>query len=184
MTDDSMILDLFFARSEEAIGESEKKYGKYCYSISYRILANKQDTEECVNDTWLSAWNCIPPNRPSCLRGFLGKICRNISLDRLDFLNAEKRNKNVTDAFNELEMCLSGKEENISDELHLRETVNRFLESLDTKTRIVFMRRYWYFCSTAEIGESMGISEGNVRVILHRTKQKMRKFFEKEGILI
>lgn len=184
MMDDEKILDLFFDRSEQAIGETEQKYGKYCFSISWRILENNQDCEECVNDTWLSAWNSIPPNRPDCLRGFLGKICRNISLDRLDFIKADKRNRNVTEAFEELEIFISDKEENIPDELHLRETVNRFLESLDRKTRIIFMRRYWYFCSNAEIAESMGISEGSVRVILHRTKLKMKSFFEKEGVSI
>ncbi len=184
MMDDEMILNLFFDRSEQAISETEQKYGKYCFSVSWRILENHEDCEECVNDTWLSAWNSIPPKRPDCLRGFLGKICRNISLDRLDFIKADKRNKNVTDAFEELEMFLSDKEDNIPDELHIRETVNRFLDSLDRKTRIIFMRRYWYFCSNSEIAESMQISENNVRVILHRTKLKMKSFFEKEGISI
>ncbi len=184
MTEDSKILELFFSRSEQAIGELEKKYGKYCYAISHRILENNEDSEECVNDTWLSAWNSIPPARPSCLKGFLGKICRNISLDRLDFVKAEKRNRNVTDAFEELEIFLSAGEENIPEEMFLREAVNRFLEQLDRKTRMIFMRRYWYFCSNAEIAESMGMSENNVRVILHRTKQKMKSFFEKEGIFI
>lgn len=182
--DDEKIIEMFFDRSEQAVSETEKKYGKYCYSISYRILNSNEDSEECVNDTWLSAWNAIPPKKPESLRGFLGRICRNISLDRLDFLNAEKRSKSVTEAFEELELFLSGKEENIPEEIFMRETVNKFLKSLDQKTRIIFMRRYWYFCSVEEIADSMGITENNVRVTLHRTKLKMRSFFEKEGITI
>ena len=184
MTDDEKIIEMFFERSEQAIAETEKKYGRYCYSISYRILNSNEDSEECVNDTWLSAWNAIPPQRPEKLRGFLGRICRNISLDRLDFLKADKRNQSVTEAFEEMEAFLSGGEENIPEEMFLREAVNRFLEGLDRKTRIIFMRRYWYFCSVTEIAEGMGISENNVRVSLHRTKLKMRSFFEKEGITI
>ena len=182
--DDEKIIEMFFDRSEQAVSETEKKYGKYCYSISYRILNSNEDSEECVNDTWLSAWNAIPPKKPESLRGFLGRICRNISLDRLDFLSAEKRNKSVTEAFEELELFLSGKEENIPEEIFMRETVNNFLKSLDQKTRIIFMRRYWYFCSVEEIADSMGITENNVRVTLHRTKLKMRSFLEKEGITI
>ncbi len=182
--DDEKIIEMFFDRNEQAVGETEKKYGRYCHSISYRILNSNEDSEECVNDTWLSAWNAIPPKKPESLRGFLGRICRNISLDRLDFLRADKRNTNVTEAFEELELFLSGKEENIPEEIFMRETVNKFLKSLDQKTRIIFMRRYWYFCSVEEIADSMGITENNVRVTLHRTKLKMRSFFEKEGITI
>ncbi len=182
--DDEKIIELFFDRNELALGETEKKYGRYCFAISFRILNSNEDSEECVNDTWLSAWNAIPPKRPDSLRGFLGRICRNISLDRLDFLKAEKRNGNVTEAFEELEAFLSGSEEDIEQEMFMREAVNRFLESLDRKTRIIFMQRYWYFCSVAEIAEGMGITENNVRVTLHRTKLKMRSFFEKEGITI
>ena len=182
--DDEKIIEMFFARNELALGETERKYGRYCYAVSYRILNSNEDSEECVNDTWLAAWNAIPPKKPDSLRGFLARICRNISLDRLDFLKADKRNQNVTDAFEELEAFLSGGEENIPEEMFIREAVNRFLASLDRKTRIIFMRRYWYFCSIPEIAEGMGISENSVRVTLHRTKLRMKSFFEKEGITI
>ena len=182
--DDEKIIEMFFDRNEQALGETEQKYGKYCYAVSYRILNSNEDSEECVNDTWLAAWNAIPPKRPESLRGFLARICRNISLDRLDFLMADKRNRNVTEAFEELEAFLSGGEENVPEEMFMREAVNRFLASLDRKTRIIFMRRYWYFCTVTEIAESLGISENSVRVTLHRTKLKMRNFFEKEGITI
>lgn len=182
--DDEKIIEMFFARNELALGETERKYGRYCYAVSYRILNSNEDSEECVNDTWLAAWNAIPPKKPDSLRGFLARICRNISLDRLDFLKADKRNQNVTDAFEELEAFLSGGEENIPEEMFIREAVNRFLASLDRKTRIIFMRRYWYFCSIPEIAESMGISENSVRVTLHRTKLRMKSFFEKDGITI
>ena len=182
--DDEKIIEMFFDRNEQALGETEQKYGKYCYAVSYRILNSNEDSEECVNDTWLAAWNAIPPKRPESLRGFLARICRNISLDRLDFLKADKRNRNVTEAFEELEAFLSGGEENVTEEMFMREAVNRFLASLDRKTRIIFMRRYWYFCTVTEIAESLRISENSVRVTLHRTKLKMRNFFEKEGITI
>ena len=182
--DDEKIIEMFFDRNEQALGETEQKYGKYCFAVSYRILNSNEDSEECVNDTWLAAWNAIPPKRPESLRGFLARICRNISLDRLDFLMADKRNRNVTEAFEELEAFLSGGEENVPEEMFMREAVNRFLASLDRKTRIIFMRRYWYFCTVTEIAESLGISENSVRVTLHRTKLKMRSFFEKEGITI
>ena len=182
--DDEKIIEMFFARNELALNETERKYGRYCYAVSYRILNSNEDSEECVNDTWLAAWNAIPPKKPDSLRGFLARICRNISLDRLDFLKADKRNQNVTEAFEELEAFLSGGEENIPEEMFMREAVNRFLASLDRKTRIIFMRRYWYFCSVTEIAESMGISENSVRVTLHRTKLRMKSFFEKEGITI
>lgn len=182
--DDEKIIEMFFARNELALNETERKYGRYCYAVSYRILNSNEDSEECVNDTWLAAWNAIPPKKPDSLRGFLARICRNISLDRLDFLKADKRNQNVTEAFEELEAFLSGGEENIPEEMFMREAVNRFLASLDRKTRIIFMRRYWYFCSIPEIAEGMGISENSVRVTLHRTKLRMKSFFEKEGITI
>ena len=182
--DDEKIIEMFFDRNELALNETEQKYGRYCFAVSYRILNSNEDSEECVNDTWLAAWNAIPPKKPDSLRGFLARICRNISLDRLDFLKADKRNQNVTEAFEELEAFLSGGEENIPEEMFMREAVNRFLASLDRKTRIIFMRRYWYFCSIPEIAESMGISENSVRVTLHRTKLKMKSFFEKEGITI
>ena len=182
--DDEKIIEMFFDRNEMALNETEQKYGRYCFAVSYRILNSNEDSEECVNDTWLAAWNAIPPKKPESLRGFLARICRNISLDRLDFLKADKRNQNVTEAFEELEAFLSGGEENIPEEMFIREAVNRFLASLDRKTRIIFMRRYWYFCSIPEIAESMGISENSVRVTLHRTKLKMKSFFEKEGITI
>ena len=182
--DDEKIIEMFFARNELALNETERKYGRYCYAVSYRILNSNEDSEECVNDTWLAAWNAIPPKKPDSLRGFLARICRNISLDRLDFLKADKRNQNVTEAFEELEAFLSGGEENIPEEMFMREAVNRFLASLDRKTRIIFMRRYWYFCTVTEIAESMGISENSVRVTLHRTKLRMKSFFEKEGITI
>ena len=182
--DDEKIIEMFFDRNELALNETEQKYGRYCFAVSYRILNSNEDSEECVNDTWLAAWNAIPPKKPESLRGFLARICRNISLDRLDFLKADKRNQNVTEAFEELEAFLSGGEENIPEEIFMREVVNRFLASLDRKTRIIFMRRYWYFCSIPEIAESMGISENSVRVTLHRTKLRMKSFFEKEGITI
>ena len=182
--DDEKIIEMFFDRNEQALDETEQKYGKYCFAVSYRILNSNEDSEECVNDTWLAAWNAIPPKKPESLRGFLARICRNISLDRLDFLKADKRNQNVTEAFEELEAFLSGGEENVPEEMFMREAVNKFLASLDRKTRIIFMHRYWYFCTVTEIAEGLGVTENSVRVTLHRTKLKMRSFFEKEGITI
>lgn len=181
--DDKNIVELFWGRSEDALKETQSKYGKYCTSIACNVLGSREDAEECVNDAYLRLWNAIPPARPNSLKAFLGKIVRNVSLDRYDANTAAKRFDSSTElAFYELEECIPDTEAPISDELALRTAINGFLATLPKRTRIVFMRRYWYLCSAKQIAESMGMSESNVKVTLLRTRQKFKEYLEKEGI--
>lgn len=184
--DDSGILDLYFDRSERAIAETHTKYGKYCFSIAYNILANREDSEESVNDTYLAAWNAIPPRRPPALAAFLGKITRNNAINRWNARSAYKRGGGeMTLALDELEECICGKQ-NVEDAYSQKETVrsfNRFLSTLRETDRNVFLRRYWCLDSIADIASSFGFSESKVKSMLHRTRQKLRKHLEKEGLL-
>lgn len=147
--EDKKIVDLYWLRSESAISETKTKYGKYCYTIAHNILYNIEDSEECVNDTYLRAWNSIPPHRPSMLKAFLGKITRNLALSRYKSLSAEKRNSGqVPVVLEELQDCIPGTDntEQIIDDLALVEILNRFLGTLSPEQRKIFMRRYWYLC--------------------------------------
>lgn len=183
---DSDIVKLFFERNENAISESEKKYGRYLLYIANNILGSHEDSEECVNDTYARAWGCIPPKKPSRLGAFLGKIVRNLSLDRYNKNRAQKRGGNSVDvAYEELEGVLTDKEEpRLVDEIFLKSIINSFLEGLDKEKRIIFLQRYWYFSSVKEIAKNRGLSEGNVKVILSRLREKLKKHLEREGINI
>lgn len=185
--DDKQIIDLYWERSENAISETERKYGKYCRCIAFNILQNDEDSEECVNDTYLRAWNSIPPHRPSVLKTFLGKITRNLSLDKYEQLNAAKRNSGQMPLiFDEIGECLpsSDSAENIIEEMALTEILNRFLSSLPSEQRKIFMRRYWYLSPIKEISTDYGISESKVKMSLHRSRNKLKNLLEKESISI
>lgn len=185
--DDSKIIELYWDRSEQAISETSKKYGKYCHYIAFSILHNDEDSEECVSDTYLRAWNSIPPNRPRKLQTFLGKITRNLSLNRWEKLSAEKRGAGqISVVLDELTECLPA-EENTADivkNMVIREILNRFLDELPTNTRKMFVRRYFYMSSVKEIAEEYGLSESKVTVTLFRTRKKLKTTLEKEGILL
>ena len=180
--DDQKIVDLYWERSESAIKETQKKYGRYCHSIAYAILHSNEDAEECVNDTYLRAWGAIPPAKPSRLATFLGKITRNLALDRYGYNKAKKRNGGIEAVIDEYYECIPSGEFSIEDELILKNLINGFLESLDSHTRIIFLQRYWYTCGVQEIAENMGMTENNVSVTLHRTRNKFKAYLEKEGI--
>lgn len=177
--DDKLIIELFFARDEKAIEVTEEKYGKYCYTIAFNILNSEEDSKECVNDTYVNAWNSIPPHRPEVFRTFLGKITRNISLNRYASDRAKKRFCGADLAFEELDEYIPSSIET-ADEVVLKDTIERFLESLKEKERIIFLRRYWYFCSIREIALSLKMSESNVKVTLLRTRKKLQIFLESE----
>jgi RNA polymerase sigma-70 factor (ECF subfamily) len=185
--DDEKIIDLFWQRAENAIAEVSDKYSNYCCSISYRILHSNEDAEECVNDTWLRAWNAIPPASPNRLATFLGKITRNLSLNRYEKANAEKRGGGVVEiAISELEDCLPS-ETNVEDEVeeaYLSELIDRFLDFLPKQARDVFVQRYWYLSSISDIAADLGLSENNVKSILFRTRNKLKQQLQKEGIAI
>jgi RNA polymerase sigma-70 factor (ECF subfamily) len=184
--EDYEIVELFWARSETAIRETECKYARYCHSVAYGILRNDEDAQECVNDTWHKAWNAIPPARPAMIRTFLGKITRNLSLNALEKQNADKRGAGqFAVALSEIEESVpddnSDSERFIEDEA-ITEVINRFLGKLPAEQRKVFVRRYWYASSLEEIAGDYGMSVGKVKSILHRLRLKLKTELEKEGI--
>ncbi len=183
--EDSQIIDLYWARSESAILETERKYGRYCYHIAYNILHSNEDSQECVNDTYLNAWRAMPDQRPGRLAAFLGKITRNLSLNRWDESHAKKRGSGqVPLALDELQACVpaSDQTEQVVEDIVLADVFNRFLASLPKEKRIIFMRRYWYLSSISEIAEDFSISESKVKMSLHRSRKALKQALEEEGI--
>ncbi len=183
--EDLQILELYFARSEAAIQETDRKYGSYCYKIAYNILADPQDSEESVNDTYLSAWNSIPPRKPARLSTYLGKLTRNISIDRWRGMHTQKRGSGEMPlALEELAECVSGQPtaEEIIARKEIAASVNRFLAALPEKERAVFLCRYWYVNSMEEIAQKAGFSVGKVKSMLHRTRRKLADQLQKEGL--
>ncbi len=183
--EDNQIVDLYWARSEKAISETSNKYGHYCYYIAYNILHSKEDSEECVNDTYLNAWNAMPDQRPNILSAFLGRITRNLSLQRWEKYTAQKRGAGqVPLVLDELQDCIpaTDKTDHIVDDLMLADLLNRFLASLTAEKRIIFMRRYWYLCPVAEIASDFAISESKVKMSLLRSRNELKLLLTKEGI--
>ena len=184
--DDEKIIELFFNRSEQAIEEVDKKYGKTCHNISYNILHNKLDAEECVNDAYLGAWNAIPPARPNPLLTYLCKIVRNLSLKRYEFNTAIKRNSTYDVAVEELESCLSSPE-TVESEIALKELthiIENFLDSLSTENRVIFLRRYWFSDTYSDIAARVGMTEKNVSVRLTRIREKLRNYLTEREVLV
>ena len=185
--DDRQIIALYNERSETALSETANKYGRYCRTIAYNILYNEEDSEECVNDTWMRAWESIPPQCPERLSAFLGKITRNLALNRYKNNTREKRGGGqAVLVLEELAECVPGTDstEQAVEEALLVEVLNGFLEELPVEKRKIFMRRYWYLSSVKEIGLDFGMSESNVKMTLLRLREKLRKVLEKEGILL
>lgn len=182
--EDERIIALYWARSETAITETALKYGRYLSSISYNILSNQEDVQECVNDTYHDAWNAIPPHRPAVLSTFLGKITRRLSIDRWRKSNAGKRGGGELPlVLDELENCVS-EHGDMEDEIERRELIkilNDFLDTLHTTERRVFLCRYWYMDSIQNISQQFGFSQSKVTSMLHRTRVKLRSVLEKEG---
>ena len=184
MMEDARIIDLYWQRDESAISETAAKYGKYLHSISYGILRNEEDAEECVSDTYAGAWQAMPPHRPSVLSAFLGKITRRISISLWRKRSAEKRGGGETAlALDELEECVSGEgdAESEAERRELREKLNAFLRALPPTERQVFMRRYWYMDPVADIAGRFACSESRIRSMLYRTRKKLRAMLEEEG---
>ncbi|MBQ7873533.1 MAG: sigma-70 family RNA polymerase sigma factor [Oscillospiraceae bacterium] len=182
--EDSKIIELYFARSEMAIPETAEKYGAYCIGIAKNILRNTEDSEECVNDTYLAAWNAIPPTVPQKLSAFLGKITRNISLGRFRKNRAEKRGKGEAEAvLEEIEDVVSGRE-NIEKNYEDREVikaVNDFLAGLSEEARSIFICRYWYFDNVEDIAGRFGKKESGIYSSLERTRKKLKKYLSERG---
>ena len=184
---DTDIIDLYWDRNEEAIVQTASKYGHYCYSISYNILQNEEDAEECVSDTYHSAWNVMPPQRPTHLAAFLGRITRNLSLNRFKQYNAQKRGGGQTVlTLSELEDCIpSGTVvEQVVEEKFLAQSISRFLYAQPERKRNVFIRRYWYLDTVDQIAKAYGLTRSNTASMLHRMRCELKVHLEKEGITL
>ena len=184
--DDEKIIELFFNRSEQAIEEVDKKYGKTCHNISYNILHNKLDAEECVNDAYLGAWNAIPPAKPNPLLTYLCKIVRNLSIKRYEFNTAIKRNSTYDVAMEELESCLSSPE-TVESEIAIKELtsiIEDFLDSLSIENRVIFLRRYWFSDTYSDIAARVGMTEKNVSVRLTRIRENLRNYLTEREVLV
>lgn len=184
--EDNGIIELYFRRDESAIRETADKYGHYCFTVAWNILFDREDSEECVSDTYRKTWELIPPARPAALKFFLAKITRGFAMNILRTRNRQKRgNGEYEIALEELENVLSkdsDPEKEFSRSL-LAEELNRFLASLKKKDRNVFVRRYFYLESSKAIAERYGLSESNVNVILNRTRSRLKEHLQKEGWL-
>lgn len=182
--EDQKIIDLYWQRSEQAIMETDRKYGGYCFSVAYNILSNREDAEESVSDTYLAAWRAMPPKRPGILSSFLGKITRHLSIDRWRRRSAQKRGGGeVPLVLEELEHCVSG-QESVEAALQRKEltiAINRFLDSLPRTERNMFLCRYWYADPVQDIADTFGFSAAKVNSMLYRTRQKLRRALAKEG---
>ena len=185
LPEDQQIVRLFFKRSEKAITYTRQKYGSLCISVARRILSDPRDAEECVNDTYLHAWNAIPPEKPDSLKAFLARITRNLALDRYDYNTADQRNTALTEAFEQLEPWLTvktGESEAELDSAEINRVLNSFLRKQTLEARTLFLRRYWYGESIRELATACHMSESMVKSSLFRTRNKLRKELEKEGI--
>ncbi len=184
--DDKEIIRLYNERNEQAISESDKAYGKYCYSIAYRIVDNENDAKEIVNDTYLKAWNTIPPQSPDSLCGYLGMLARSAAIDRLRYYKSEKRGGVRVDAvIMELSECTDNSYGgDIVDKMALGKALSSFLKSLKKRNRNIFIRRYWYVDSVSEIADRFSLTENAVKAILLRSRRSLKKFLEKEGVKI
>ena len=184
MLEDSKIIELFFSRMEQAIAELSEKYGTVCTRIARNILKNNLDAEECVNDTYLAAWNTIPPQKPEPLRTYIFRIVRNIAIAKYHANTSEKRNSYYDVALEELEDCLASfvtVEQEISANELSRE-IDSFLDALDRDSRVMFVRRYWYADSISDLAKIFQTSNNNVSVRLSRTRKKLKTYLKKDGL--
>lgn len=185
--EDGQIVALYWQRNQGAIAASEDKYGTLCRGISYNILRSHEDAEECVNDTWLRAWNAMPPQRPGILSAFFGKLTRNLSLDRWRYNRAAKRGgPQVETALEELGECLPapGRPEDHLEERETADLISRFLREQPQLDRVLFLRRYWYLDSVAALAERFSMNENTVKSRLHRTRLRLKEVLLREGVAV
>lgn len=183
---DAQIIDLLFERSEQAINELAVSHGKAAERVAYNILADRQDTEEVVNDTYLGVWNSVPPNRPSPLRTYVCRIARNLAVKKYHSNTAAKRNSRYDTALEEIEECIPDTQ-TVEDRFaagELSAAIDRFLDTLGYEDRFFFMRRYWYSDSLTDIADMAGTNYDRVSVRLHRVREKLKKYLVKEGLLV
>lgn len=184
--DDSRIIDLFYARSEQAITELSRKYGSVCRKVAGNILNDPYDAEECVNDAYWGAWKTIPPQNPDPLLTYVCRIVRNLAIAKYHSNTAQRRNSYYDVALGELEECIASSE-SVEDRLSAKElsaALNRFLDTLDKENRVIFVRRYWYADSISEIADRLHMRNNNISVHLSRTRERLRKYRKKEGYIV
>ena len=183
--EDAKIIDLYFARNEDAIQQTDAAYGRKLFSLADRILQNPQDSEETLSDTYIKTWETIPPKRPSYFYAYLAKICRFFALGKLDWKTAAKLKAEVVSLTDEMVLCIPDQRKEA--EMAAKEigrAMNEFLGSLPQESRVIFLRRYWFCDTIAQIAERYGISESKVKMRLHRTRAQLADYLNKEGITV
>lgn len=183
--EDSKIIELFWARKEEAIAKTDAAYGRRLHALANRILNNREDAEESVSDTYMKAWELIPPQRPGYFYAFLASICRHLSLHRVNWNLAAKRNAEIVTLTQEMELCIPDpRRDQEMEDRELGQMLDGFLETLPQESRLIFLRRYWHMDTIAEIAARYGITESKVKMQLSRTRDKLRRFLKQEGIQV
>ena len=183
--EDAKIIDLYFARNEDAIRQTEAAYGRRLFSLAERILHSQQDAEETVSDTYLKTWETIPPHRPTYFYPYLAKICRFFALGKLDWMTAAKRKAEVVSLTEEMALCIPDARTNAEIEgKEIGRLLDTFLEGLSQESRLIFLRRYWFCDSIGEIAARYKISESKVKMRLHRTRHQLADYLNREGISI
>lgn len=184
--DDDQIVDLFWNREESAIEQAAEKYGSYCQTIALNILSNREDAEECVNDTWLRVWNAIPPERPKVFRAWVGKITLRLALNRWHKNHSQKRYAGLEEVLSELEECLPS-DEMIEQQIAVNEItriINQWLGTLEREDRVIFVRRYWYGDTVKQLALECGVSPGKMAKRLFLLRGKLKAALAKEDVLV
>ena len=184
--EDTAIIQLFFQRAEQAIVEVQQKYGSFCRTVAMNLLQQKEDAEECVNDTWQAAWQRIPPENPRMLGAFLGRITRNLAISRFRKNTAQMRSEGLTVLLSELEHCVPSSQstEEAVDSILLGDYISKWLETLSADDRALFLRRYWFGESLRELSREVGTGEGHLAQKLYRLRLQLKKELEKEGVVV
>ena len=183
--EDAKIIDLYFARNEDAIQQTDAAYGRKLYCLADRILHDAQDSEESVSDTYMKTWETIPPKRPAYFYAYLAKICRHFALGKLDWKAAAKRKAEVVSLTDEMALCIPDRfQEAEATDKEIGRAMNEFLGSISQESRVIFLRRYWFCDTIAEIAGRYGISESKVKMRLHRTRTQLADFLNREGIAV
>lgn len=183
--EDTKIIELYFARSEEAICQTDAAYGRKLFSLADRILQNDQDSEEAVSDTYMKTWETIPPHRPTYLFAYLAKICRHFALGKLDWKKAAKRSAEVVSLTEEMALCIPDRQQEAEmTDKEIGRALNTFLEGLSQESRVIFLRRYWFCDTIAEIADRYAISESKVKMRLKRTRDHLADYLHREGISV
>lgn len=185
--DDNQIIELYWSRSELAISTTAEKYGSYCYAVADNILHSKEDSDECVNDTWLNAWNCMPPQRPYVLSAFLAKITRSLAFNRYNYLRRKKRGGGELDILlSELDECVAARDnvEKGYDEAQTAQVITSFLKEQPKRNTALFVQRYFFCRSISELKKLTGWSQSKITSILYRMRVQLKERLEKEDITL